>query len=117
MHPSFESLAIIDAPSPQASLMDIHHDTSFRSILEDDSIFPTSKTHICFCLVKRATLWLITKQSIRLFYIAHFTFTLTLCFRFNLIQPLAYCLLMCECGHGLNVSNMHLTHCPLGGQG
>jgi len=38
MHPSFESLTIIDAPSLQAFLMDFHHDTSLKSILEDDSI-------------------------------------------------------------------------------
>jgi len=23
---------------------------------------------------------------------------------------------MCECGHGLNTSNVHLIHCPFGGQ-
>jgi hypothetical protein len=23
---------------------------------------------------------------------------------------------MCECGHGLNTFNVHLTHCPFGGQ-
>jgi hypothetical protein len=39
MHPSFKSLAITNAPSLYAPLMDIHHDTSLRSILEDDSIF------------------------------------------------------------------------------
>ncbi len=39
MHPSFESLTIINAPSLQTFFMDIHHDTSFRFILEDDS-FP-----------------------------------------------------------------------------
>jgi hypothetical protein len=33
VHPSFESLAIINAPSLQASLMDIHHDTSLRFTL------------------------------------------------------------------------------------
>jgi hypothetical protein len=32
--------------------MDIHHDTSFRSILEDDSISFTFKVHICFCSSK-----------------------------------------------------------------
>ncbi len=35
MHPYFESLTIISTPSLQTSLMDIRHDTSFRSILED----------------------------------------------------------------------------------
>jgi hypothetical protein len=43
MHPYFESLAVIGAPSLQASLMAIHHYTSLRSILEDDSISLTSK--------------------------------------------------------------------------
>jgi hypothetical protein len=39
IHPSFESLAIIDALGLKESLMDIHHDISFRFIMEDDS-FP-----------------------------------------------------------------------------
>jgi len=39
MHLSFESLVIIGTLSLEASLMDIHHDTSFKCILEDDSIF------------------------------------------------------------------------------
>jgi hypothetical protein len=38
MHLSFESLAITNTPSLQAFLMGIHHDTSLKSILEDDSI-------------------------------------------------------------------------------
>ncbi len=59
MHPSFKSLAIIDAPSLHASLMDFHHDTSLRSILEDDSISLTSRAHICFCLGKGTMLWLV----------------------------------------------------------
>jgi hypothetical protein len=62
-----------------------------------------------------ATLWLIIKPSICSFYIAHFTFILALCFHFSLIQPLASCIITCECGHGLNVSSTYLTHCPLGG--
>jgi hypothetical protein len=48
MHLSFESLAVINAPGLQASLMDIHHDTSFRSTLEDDSISLTFRAHVCF---------------------------------------------------------------------
>jgi len=39
MHPSFESLAFMGALGLQAYLMDIHHNTSFKCILEDDSIF------------------------------------------------------------------------------
>jgi hypothetical protein len=34
----FKSLVVTSAPHLQASLMDIHHDTSLRFILEDDSI-------------------------------------------------------------------------------
>ncbi len=46
MHFSFEGLAITNTPSLHVSSMDIHHDTSFRSILEDDSISSTSKARI-----------------------------------------------------------------------
>jgi len=53
IHPSFESLVVISIPSLQASLMDIHHDTSFRSILEDDSISLTFRARICSCASKR----------------------------------------------------------------
>jgi hypothetical protein len=35
-------------------------------------------------------------------------------FCFSLIQPLAYSLFTCECGHGLDTSDMHLTCCPFG---
>ncbi len=48
MHLSFESLVVIDALGLQAFLMDIHHDTSFGSILEDDFISSTSRAHIYF---------------------------------------------------------------------
>jgi hypothetical protein len=46
MHPSFESLEVSGAPSLQAPLMNVHHDTSLRFILEDDSISSTSKAYI-----------------------------------------------------------------------
>jgi len=51
MHPSFENLVIIGASSLQAyclqaSFMYIHHNTSFKSILEDDSISSTFKAYI-----------------------------------------------------------------------
>ncbi len=52
MHFSFESLAITGTISLQASLMNIHHDTSLRSILEDDFISLTSKAHIYSCLAR-----------------------------------------------------------------
>jgi len=63
MHPSFESLVVTDAPRLQGFLMDIHHDTSFRAILEDDSISSTSKARIHSCLGKGA--WLLGHLSIR----------------------------------------------------
>jgi len=96
--------------------MDIHHDTFLKSILEDDSIFSTSRACIRFCLRKGFGLWLIIRPSICLFHIAHFTFTLALRFYFGLIQPLTSNLLTCDYGHGLNVSSMHLICCPFGGQ-
>jgi hypothetical protein len=73
MHLFFESLVSIDAPGLQTFFMDIHHDTSFRSILEDDSISSTSRAHIHFCLSKGARLWLIVKLAIYLF-VSHHTF-------------------------------------------
>jgi hypothetical protein len=59
MHLSFESLVVIDTLSLYVSLMDFHHDTSFRSILEDDSISLTFKIHIHSCLGKGVGLWLV----------------------------------------------------------
>jgi hypothetical protein len=85
MHLSFESLATIDAPSLQAPYMDIHHDTSFWSILEDDSIPSASKVRIHSYSGKGMGLWLIARPFICSFHIAHFTFTLMLCFCFGLI--------------------------------
>jgi hypothetical protein len=38
MHLSFESLAVTNAPNLYVFFMDIHQNTSFRFILEDDSI-------------------------------------------------------------------------------
>jgi hypothetical protein len=66
-------------------LMDIHHDTSFKSILEDDSISSTSKVHIHFCLGKGAGLWLVVKPFIYSFHITHATFTSTLHFHLCLL--------------------------------
>jgi hypothetical protein len=116
MHLYFECLIVIDALGLQASSMDIHHNTSFRSILEDDFISLTSRIRIHFYSGKGARLWLITKPFICSFYIAHFFFTLALRFRFDLIQPSASNLLTCECGHELDTSSTHLTRCPFGGQ-
>jgi hypothetical protein len=115
MHYSFESLVIIGAPSLHASLMEIHHDTSLKFILEDDSIFSTSKACIHFCS-EGAKLWLVVRPSICLFHIAHFTFTSTLHFCLSLIQPLTSYLFTCECGHGFDAFGTHLPHCQFGGQ-
>jgi hypothetical protein len=83
--------------------MGIHHNTSFRPILEDDSISFVFKTYICFCLSKRSTrLWFITWPFIFLFHITHFIFTLAMCFHSDLIHPLTFNLIMCECEYGLN---------------
>jgi len=76
----------------------------------------SSKIHICSCSNKKARLWLIVKPSIHSFHIAHSTFTSTLCFRLNLIQLSTFSLFTCECGHGLDTSNTHLTSCLFGGQ-
>jgi hypothetical protein len=48
MHLSFESLAVVSTPGLHASLMDFHHDTSFKFILENDSISSTSRVHVLF---------------------------------------------------------------------
>ncbi len=95
--------------------MDIHHDTSFRSILEDDSISSASKTHIHFFSGKGAGLWLVIRPSICLFHIPHSTFTLAQCFHFSLIQPLTFSLFTCECGHGLGTFGTHLVYGMFGG--
>jgi hypothetical protein len=95
--------------------MDIHHDTSFRSILEDDSISLALRAHIYFCLSKGARLWLVVRPSIHSFCIAHSTFTLMLHFCLDLIQLLTSSLFMFECGYGLDTFGTHVTCCPFGG--
>jgi hypothetical protein len=50
MHPCFESVVIIIALDLHAFFMDIHHNTSIKYILEDDSIFSTSRACIRSCL-------------------------------------------------------------------
>jgi len=116
MHAYFESLVITSAPSLLASLMDIHHDTSLKFILEDNSISLAYKAHIHSYLGKGARLWLVVKPFICSFHIAHFIFTLALHFHLGLIQPSTSSLFMCEYGHGLDAFNIHLAHCPFGGQ-
>jgi hypothetical protein len=85
MHPSFENLAETGTLGLHASLIDIHHDTSLKFILEDDSISSACKAHIRFCLGKGVGLWLVARPSIHLFHITHTTFTSTLCFHLGLI--------------------------------
>jgi hypothetical protein len=76
MHLCFESLAIISALSLRASLMDIHHDTSFKFILEDDSISLAFKTYIHSCLGKTEGYgWLFNHLSIH----SHILFSPHIC--------------------------------------
>jgi hypothetical protein len=116
MHPSFKSLSITSTLGLQVSLMDIHHDTSLMSILEDDFISSSFRIRIRSCLGKGARLWLIAKPYICSLHIAHSTFTSTSHFHLGLTQPSTSSFLTCECGHGLDASSMHLTHCSFGGQ-
>ncbi len=116
MHPSFESLVVINTPSLHASLMDIHHDTSLGFILEDDSISLASRICIRFCSAKGIKLWLVVRPLIYLFHIAHYTFTSTLRFHLGLIQPSTSNLFTCECGHGLDTFGTYLIRCPFGSQ-
>jgi hypothetical protein len=95
-------------------LMEIHHNTSLKSILEDDSISLASVAHIC-CLGKGARLWLVVRPFICSFHIAHSIFTLMLHFRRSLVKPSTFTFLMCECGHGLNAFSTHLACCPFEG--
>jgi hypothetical protein len=97
-------------------LMDIHHDTYFRAILEYDSISSASRACIHFCSGKGARLWLVVTPSICLFRITHFTFTSMMHLRLSLIKLLASSLFMCKCGHRLDKSSTHLAHCMFGGQ-
>ncbi len=69
-----------------------------------------------FLFDKEVGLWLIARPSIYSFRITHSTFTSTLHFCLGLIQPLAFSLLTCECGHKLDAFNTHLTCCLFGGQ-
>jgi succinate dehydrogenase hydrophobic anchor subunit len=116
MHPSFKSLTITNALSLYVYLMDVHHETSLRSILEDDSISSTSRACICSCLGKGERLWLIVRPSICLFHIAHSIFILVLPFHLGLIKFLTSNFFMCECGHGLDAFDTHLICCSFGGQ-
>jgi hypothetical protein len=97
MHPYFESLIVTNTLSLHASLMDIHYNTSFKFILDDDSFSSTSRARIYFCSGNRASLWLIVRSFICSFHIAHSISMLH--FHFDLIQPSTSSLLTCECEH------------------
>jgi hypothetical protein len=112
----FESLVVITASGLQAPWMDIHHNTSFRSILKDDSISSSSKACIHSCSSKGARLWLVVRSSIRSFHIAHSLFISTMHFHLGVIQPLAFSFFTCECGHGSDTFGTHLVRCPFGSQ-
>jgi hypothetical protein len=116
MHLFKKNLAVTGALGVHASLMDFHHDTSLKFILEDDSISLASRTCICSCSNKGARLWLVARPSICSFRISHFTFTSTLRFCFSLIQLSTFSFLTCEYGHGLDTFGMHLVHCAFRGQ-
>jgi hypothetical protein len=104
MHFFFENLAITNTQGLHASFMDIHRDTSFKSILEDGSISSSSRARIHFCSGKRARLWLVVKPFIGSFHIVYSTCTLALHFCLGLIQPSTFSLSTCECGHGLTLA-------------
>jgi hypothetical protein len=82
---SFENLVVTGTSGFQASLMDIHHNTSLRCILEDDSISLASKAYIHYFSSKGVGLKLDIKSFIHLFRITHYTFTSALHFDLNLI--------------------------------
>jgi hypothetical protein len=105
----FENTVITDTLSLHAFFMDFHHNTSLGSILEDDSVSSTSRAHIHSYLGKGGGLWLVDRPSICSFQIVHFTFTSTLHFCLNLIQPSTSTLFMCECGHGLDAYGTHFN--------
>jgi hypothetical protein len=105
MHLSFESVTIIGTLGVQKSFLNIHHNTSLMSILEDNFISSTFKTRIHSCSSKGVGLWLVVKPSIRSFHITHSIFILVLHFHINLIQPSASNFFTCEHGHMLDASS------------
>jgi hypothetical protein len=86
MHILKKNWQLLTPSNLKAFFMDIHHNTSFKFILEDDSISSTSKACICSCFGKGVGLWLIVRPFIHSFHIAHSTLTLKLHFssRFDL---------------------------------
>jgi hypothetical protein len=87
VHPFFESLIVTNTLGLWAYLIDIHHNTSLRFILKDDSSSSTFRVYICSHVGKGAGLWLVIRPSIHLVHITHSTFISSLCFCLDLIQP------------------------------
>jgi hypothetical protein len=88
--------------------MDIHHNKSLRSILEDDSISLASKACIRFCSSKGMKLWLIIRPSICSFHIALY-FHLNIVFLSQFDSTLTFSLFTCEC------FDTHFTQYPFKG--
>ncbi len=96
MHPFFQNLAITSTPSLQASLMNFHHDTSLRSILENDSISSSSRAHICSCSGK-GNKAMVGCQAIYLFILHHtLYFHLSIAFSLQFDQPSTSSTFTCE---------------------
>jgi hypothetical protein len=114
MHHSFESLVVIGTPSQQAFLMDIHHDTSFKFILEDDSISSASRAHIRSSSCKGVGLWLVVNH-LSIHFTSHILFSpqryVFISIWFSLRN-----LLMCECEHRLDAYGTHLARYLFRGQ-
>ncbi|KAG6556932.1 hypothetical protein Mapa_001347 [Marchantia paleacea] len=53
------------------SLMESHHDTTFSSIMHDDSLSITSRIHIPSLLGKGRGIWLIAQSSLLLLSTSH----------------------------------------------
>ncbi len=67
-----KSLIVTNAQGLHAFFMDIHHDTSLRLNLEDDSISLAFRARICYCLGKGVRLWLVANPFI---YASHTLFS------------------------------------------
>jgi hypothetical protein len=106
MHPSTESLVVIGAPNLHASLMDIHHDTSLRSILEADSISLASRTCICSCSSRgQGYGWLLGHLFVR--FALHTLFSPQHCIFVSVWFSLRYLIIPCV---SVDTSWTHLAH-------
>jgi hypothetical protein len=85
------------------------------SILEDDSIFSSSRGSYLF-LFKQGGKAMVGSYAIYLF-VSHRTFYFHLNVAFSFWFDLAFeFLFMCECGHRLDAYGKHLVCCSFGGQ-